>query len=314
MRGIHLGKGREMKKLSKFAVILAIGILAAALALVGCSSGSSSSSASASGSSASASASSASASASASSASASASAASASSAAASDANGLGLQKDGVIVFATVPDWPPFENMEGTDEPEGFDIALAKAVAEKLGLKAEFKSYGDFDAIFPAVQSATEVDAAISGISITPEREELVAFSNSYYTDDLAIAAMKSSAMSEDKLDSADITIAVQRGTTGNDYVKENYPKAECMELSNSTDCFAAMQAGQAQAVCTNKAVVEKMIAESYSDAEVIKPIATDENFGIAVNKENAALRDAINGALEQLVADGTVNKLMEQYL
>ena len=283
-----------MKKTSKLIVLAAVGIMIAALGIFGCSSGSSSASASAS--------------ASGSSASASASSASAA------ANGLGLQNDGVIVFATVPDWAPFEYAEGSAEPEGFDIALAKAIAEKLGLKAEFKSYGDFDAIFPAVQTATEVDAAISGITILPEREELVAFSDYYYIDDLAIAAMKDAALTDDALNSADITIAVQRGTTGDDYVKENYPNANCMELSNSTDCFAAMQAGQAQAVCTNKAVVESMINGTYTDAEVIKPIATNENFAIAVNQENTALLEAINGALAELKADGTIDKLMEQYL
>ena len=273
-----------MKKISKVLVIAAIGVMVAALGIFGCSSSSSSSNASASASSA------------------------------ASANAYGLNNDGVIVFATVPDWAPFEYAEGTAEPEGFDIALAQAVAEKIGLKAEFKSYGDFDAIFPAVQTATEVDAAISGITILSEREELVAFSDYYYTDDLAIAAMKDAALTDDALNNADITIAVQRGTTGDEHVKENYPDANCMELSNSTDCFAAMQAGQAQAVCTNKAVVESMISGTYTDAEIIKPIATNENFAIAVNKDNTELLEAINGALAELKADGTVDKLMEQYL
>lgn len=277
-------------KARKYLILAALAVMVAALALVGCSSGSASSSASASSSSA-----------------------SASSDAAATAD-LGLNTEGVILFATTPDYPPFENIEGTDEPEGFDIALAQAVAEKLGVKAEFKAYGDFDAIFPAVQSATEVDAGISGITVTPEREEIVAFSESYYTDDLAIAAMKDSALTEDALNDAEITIAVQRGTTGNDYVLENYPNAQCMELSSSTDCFAAMQAGQAQAVCTNKAVVENMLADSYTDAEVIKPIATNEFYAIAVNQGNTALLEAINSALAELQADGTIDKLMEQYL
>ena len=297
-----------MKKFSKFAVLAAAGVMVAALALFGCSSGGSASSASASSASGSASA----ASASASSASASASA---SSAAAAD-TGLGLLTDGKLVIGTSPDYPPFENLEN-GEYVGLDIEIGKAVAAELGLEPEFKTL-QFDAIIPAVAAGGQVDMGISGFSVDPERAKEINFSDSYYIDDQAIAVMKGGDITADNADEAlnadGVIIAVQSGTTGEAYVQENYPKATAQPYGNSTDAFAAMQAGQANAVCTNKAVVERMLKDAYQDAEVVKSIATGEEYAIVVSKDNAALLGAVNDALAKLSASGEIDRLVDQYL
>ena len=301
-------------KISKIAVVAAIGMLVAALALFGCTSGSgSAASKSASGSaSASASASSASASASASSASASASASAASvSASAASAK---LLTDGKLTFGTSPDYPPFENMEN-GEYVGLDIEIAKAIGQKMGLEVEFKTI-QFDGIIPAVAAGGQVDAGISGFTVDPERAKEIDFSSTYYIDDQAIAAMKGGEITADNADEklAGATIAVQSGTSGEAYIQENYPEATVKAFGNSTDAFAAMQAGQADAVCTNKAVVEKMLADAYQDATVVKAIATGEEYAIAISKDNPELTKQINAALAELAADGTIDSLINQYL
>ncbi len=298
-----------MKKFSKFAVLAAMGAMVAALALFGCSSGGSASSASASSASGSASAASESAS------SASASASASSSAAAADA-GLGLLTDGKLVIGTSPDYPPFENLEN-GEYVGLDIEIAKAVAAELGLEPEFKTL-QFDAIIPAVAAGGQVDMGISGFSVDPERAKEINFSSTYYIDDQAIAVMKGGDITADNADEAlnaeGVIIAVQSGTTGEAYVQENYPKATAQPYGNSTDAFAAMQAGQANAVCTNKAVVERMLKDAYQDAEVVKAIATGEEYAIVVSKDNEALLNAVNGALASLSASGEIDRLVDQHL
>lgn len=286
----------------KIIALAAAASLAALLVLVGCSSGSGSAaskSASASGSA---------------SASASASASSASASSDAAAGEVVLLKEGKLVVGTSPDYPPFENLEG-DEYVGLDIEIAKAIAEKLGLEVEFVTL-QFDAIIPAVAAGGQIDVGISGFSVDPKRAAEIDFSNSYYVDDQAIAVMKGGEINADNADEklAGATIAVQSGTTGEAYVLENYPEATVQPYGNSTDAFAAMQAGQADAVCTNKAVVESMLAEAYSDAEVVKQIATGEEYAIVISKDNPALTAAINGALAELQADGTIDKLIEQYL
>ena len=293
-------------KAKKYLVLAALAVMVAALALVGCSSGSSSASASASGSSASASASS-------ESASASSASASASSAAAGD---IVLLEEGKLIVATCADYPPFENLEN-GEYVGLDIEIAKAIAAELGLELEFKNL-QFDAIIPAIAAGGQADMGISGFSVDPERAKEIDFSNAYVIDDQAVAVMKDSPITEanadEELNKEGVVIAVQSGTTGEAYVQENYPKATAQAYGNSTDAFAAMQSGQANAVCTNKAVVDKMLSEAYQDAHVVKAIATGEEYAIVISKDNPALTAAINDVLAKLQADGTLEALAKQYL
>ena len=239
----------------------------------------------------------------------------AASSAAADA-GLGLVSDGKLTVGTSPDFPPFENLEN-DQYVGLDIDLAQALADKLGLELEMKTL-QFDAIVPAVAAGGQVDLGISGITIDPEREEQVDFSDSYYIDDLSVVAMKANAditadTFADALNQAGVTIAVQSGTTAESYAQENFPNATTQPYGNATDAFAAMQAGQANAVITNKAVGAKMVSESYTDAQVIKEIATGEEYGVAVSKDNSALLDAVNDALAAITDDGTLDSIVNKY-
>ena len=284
-----------MKKFSKLIVLAAVGVMVAALGIFGCSSGSSS-------------ASSASASASASSASASTSASSAA------ATEMKLLEPGKLIIGTSPDFPPFENLEN-GEFVGLDMEIAKAIGEKLGLEVEFKSL-QFDAIIPAVAAGGQVDCGISGFTVDPERAKEIDFSTTYYIDDQAIAAMKDSAITAENVDEAlaKATVAVQSGTSGEAYIQENYPEATIQPYGNSTDAFAAMQAGQADAVCTNAAVVNKMLAEAYQDAVVVKSIATGEEYAMVIAKDNPALTKALNEAIAELEADGTLQRLIETWM
>lgn len=237
------------------------------------------------------------------------------SAPATSADDLGLMTEGTLTIATSPDFPPFENLEG-DEYVGFDIEVGKAIAENLGLEPAFVTL-QFDAIIPAIQAGGQADIAISGLTVDPERAEQVDFSDSYYTDDQAIAVMKggdiTSDNAEDELNKEGVVIAVQSGTTGETFVKETFPNATVQPYGNSTDAFAAMQSGQANAVCTNISVVSQMLADAYQDAEVVYTAATGEEYAVAVSKDNPALLDAVNGAIEALEQDGTIDSLKEQF-
>ena len=295
---------RGLMKAKKFFVLAALAVMVAALALVGCSSGGSA-------------ASSASAAASGSSETAASSAAASGEASASAAAGdMTLVTDGKLTIATSPDYPPFENLVD-GEYVGLDIEIAKAVAAELGLEPEFKTL-QFDAIIPAIAAGGQADMGISGFSVDPERAKEIDFSSPYYIDDQAIAVMKGGDITSDNADEAlnskDIKIAVQSGTTGEAYVQENYPDATAQPYGNSTDAFAAMQSGQADAVCTNKAVVDNMLADAYKDAEVVKSIATGEEYAIVISQDNKALTEAVNAALAKLQGDGTIDQLIEQYM
>lgn len=110
-----------------------------------------------------------------------------------------------------------------------------------------------------------------------------------------------------------MVIAVQTGTTGENYVKEHFPKAKVQGYGNSTDCFAAMQSGQATAVCTNLAVVERMISTAYQDAEVVYEAPTGEEYAAVVAKDNPKLTEEINKALATLKENGTIAELEKKW-
>ncbi len=227
-----------------------------------------------------------------------------------------LLNEGTITFATSPDYPPFENLVN-GEYEGLDIAIAEALAAELGLECEFVSL-QFDGIISAIAAGGQADAGISGFTIDPERAEQIDFTDSYYIDDLAIAVMPESGITSDDystaLNSSDIIIAVQSGTTGETYAQENFPNASTVGYGNSTDAFAAMASGQADAVITNDAVVQNMLADAYSDAEIVAQIATGEEYAIVVSQDNPGLTEALNEALATLQENGTIDELIEQYL
>lgn len=241
---------------------------------------------------------------------------SAGSAASSSKDGYTLVKDGTLTVGTAAEYEPFEYMED-GQYKGFDLDLIQDIAKKLGLTVEFANV-DFDTIVPGVSSGAKYDVGIGAITVTPERKKEVDFTDSYYMDDQAIVTMKDNAditgdNYKEKLDSADAKIAVQSGSTAEAFAKENFPNAELVPFKNATDCFSALQAGQSVALVTNRSVAAQLVATSFDNEQVIKLISTGEEYAIAVNKDNAGLKDAINKALKELTDDGTVDSLMGQY-
>lgn len=245
--------------------------------------------------------------------------ASADAAGSADASGsdtMQLVTDGTLTIGTSAEYEPFEYMED-GEYKGFDLELAQAIADDLGLELKIENV-DFDTIVPGVASGTKYDMGIAAITATPEREKEVGFTDSYYMDDQAIVTMADNTEITgdnyaDALNAEGMKIAVQSGSTAEAFAKENFPNAELVPFKNATDCFAAVQSSQANALVTNRSVAAQLVATSFSNEQVIKQISTGEEYAIAVNKDNTALLDALNDSIAKLTEDGTVDELMTKY-
>lgn len=230
--------------------------------------------------------------------------------------GYKLVKDGTLTVGASAEYEPFEYMEDGDYL-GFDVDLAHAIADKLGLKVKFENV-DFDTITPGVASGVKYDIGIAAITVTPKREKEVDFTDPYYMDDQAIVVIGDNAeISRDNaldvLNGSDVKIAVQSGSTAESFAKENFPKSQLVPFKNATDCFAALQSSQATALVTNRSVAARMISGPFSNERVVKEVSTGEEYSIAVGKNNQKLKEAINRALSELMADGTVDSLMRKY-
>lgn len=235
---------------------------------------------------------------------------------ASGSDTMQLVTDGTLTIGTSAEYEPFEYMED-GEYKGFDLELAQAIADDLGLELKIENV-DFDTIVPGVASGTKYDMGIAAITATPEREKEVSFTDSYYMDDQAIVTMADNTEITgdnyaDALNAEGVKIAVQSGSTAEAFAKENFPNAELVPFKNATDCFAAVQSSQANALVTNRSVDAQLVATSFSNEQVIKQISTGEEYAIAVNKDNTALLDALNDSIAKLTEDGTVDKLMTKY-
>ncbi len=231
------------------------------------------------------------------------------------AEGYELLTPGELTVVLSPDYPPFENLEN-GELEGFEVDLFKAIAEEMGLTYK-PVYMQFDTIIPAIAAGGQGDVGVSGFSVDPERAKTIDFTESFYIDDQAVAVMDGSSITKENaataLNSPDVTIAVQTGTTGADYAAENFPNAVIQGFGSSNDCFAAMQSGQATAVCTNLAVVAQMLKTGYPDAQVVLEAATGEEYAAVVSQDNPGLLKALDEALATLEANGTIERLTQKW-
>ena len=221
---------------------------------------------------------------------------------------LGLIEDGKLLVGSDINFAPFEFIEDGEE-KGFDIDLMNEIAERLGLEVEYVNTG-FDNIFTQLAGG-EFDAIISAITITDERKQTIAFSEPYFQANQALVTTKDSGIEgADDLDGKDV--GTQAGTTGLDYAKENFTDANIVEFPDAPAGFTAMAAGQVDAMFIDVPVAVEQV-EGDDDFVLVEEVSTNELYGIGVQQENEALLEAINEALEEIIADGTYAEIFETW-
>ena len=217
--------------------------------------------------------------------------------------------EGILTMGTNAAFPPYEYYEG-DTVVGIDAEIAQAIAEKLGLSLEIVDM-DFNSIITAVQSG-KVDVGIAGMTVDPDRLENVDFTDSYATGvQVVIVTEDSDIASVDDLEGK--LIGTQEGTTGWSYCSEDYGDDMVIPYTNGATAVQALLDGKVDCV-----VIDQQPALSFVEAnEGLKILETEyavEDYAIAVSKDNTALRDAINTALNELIEDGTVQGILDKYI
>lgn len=217
--------------------------------------------------------------------------------------------EGILTMGTNAAFPPYEYYEG-DTVVGIDAEIAQAIAEKLGLSLEIVDM-DFNSIITAVQSG-KVDVGIAGMTVEPDRLENVDFTDSYATGvQVVIVTEDSDIASVDDLEGK--LIGTQEGTTGWSYCSEDYGDDMVIPYTNGATAVQALLDGKVDCV-----VIDQQPALSFVEAnEGLKILETEyavEDYAIAVSKNNTALRDAINTALNELIEDGTVQGILDKYI
>jgi polar amino acid transport system substrate-binding protein len=212
------------------------------------------------------------------------------------------------VVGTSADFPPFEYVEN-GEFVGFDIDLIKAIAEEMGFEIEIRDMS-FDSLIAALVSGN-LDIVISGMTITPEREEVVSFSKPYWTADQSVVIREDSDMTITVLFGKH-NIGVQTGTTGDLWVEENL--VETKILTGNFKRYDTYVLAMTDLINKNidAIVLDAPVAEGFAKVRPVKIVGiikTYEDYGIAVNKANKQLLELINEGISRLEESGKLNEL-----
>ncbi len=226
-----------------------------------------------------------------------------------------------VRVATEGAYPPFNFVDSNNQLQGFDIDITKAICEKAKVKCTFVAQ-DWDGIIPALL-AGKYDAIAASMSITEERKQKVDFTNKYYQTPAMIAAPKTTKITAtDPAAYKGLTIGAQSATTHASFAEDVYAKAGAnVKLYASQDeANLDLAAGRLDAVLADKVVLQEWLKKDGSCCKPVGDIDTNkhmkyfgEGAGIAIRKEDKDLKELLNKALAEVIADGTYKKVQAKY-
>lgn len=213
----------------------------------------------------------------------------------------------IIHFAVAAEYPPFEYND-YGEIKGFDIDLARLIAKKLGKEAYFDAM-QFSGILPAL-SLGQVDAAISTITITKQRQKNFDFTDPYYFESMAAVFPKEKPIKDAK-ELTDKKIAVQLGTTMEIWLKKNVPNANILVMDNNNQTIAALKAGHVDLVLVDG--IQGAVYSQKNPGLSFSVIAQSaDGYGIAL-KKGSLLTQQLNNVLHDLEQSGELSKLKKKW-
>lgn len=230
-------------------------------------------------------------------------------------SGCTEEKENKIIVGTSADFPPFEYMEG-DEIVGFDVEMITDILTSQNYTVEVQDMA-FDSLIAALQT-NKIDVIVAGMSITEERLLEISFSDPYFEADQSVLIKSDSGIViNNESDLENLTVGVQTGTTGDDWVfetlvntsktpDEKYKQYETYDLA-----VLDLKAGRIQIIVLDKPVAEALSADG--DLKIALTIITNENYGIGVRKGDTELLQKINTGLAELKASADWNTLVTKY-
>ena len=229
----------------------------------------------------------------------------------------GNEKKGTLVMATNAAFPPYEYKDG-DSFAGIDVEIAEKIAEKLGMTLEIQDV-EFGSIIGGVQTG-KFDMGMAGLTVTDERKESVNFTNTYAkAKQVVIVKSDSSITSLDNLKGdGSMKYGVQQDTTGDIYASDTienggYGEENVIRYKTGNDAVQALVNGKVDAVIIDNEPAKSFVAANEG-LTILDGAWVEEEYAIAIAKDNTELLDKVNTALEELIADGTVQSIIDKYI
>ena len=219
------------------------------------------------------------------------------------------KKDNKLVMATNAEFPPYEFHEA-NEIVGIDVEIAKAIATEMGKEFEISDMA-FDSIIPAVQSG-KASFGAAGMTVTPERQENVDFSDPYAKATQVIIVTEESPITGP----ADLTgkkIGVQQGTTGDLYATDEFGDSAVERYNKGFEAVQALSQAKIDAVIIDGEPAKVFVKEN-TGLKILDEAYTEEEYAIVVKKGNKELVDGINKAIAKLKESGELQKIVDKYI
>lgn len=224
--------------------------------------------------------------------------------------------EGKLIMATNATFPPYEYLEGS-EVAGIDVEIANAVAQQLGLELEVDDM-EFNSITEAVKNG-KADIGLAGMTVTEERLESVDFTVSYATGVQVVVVTEGSPITsvDDLLaEGASHQVGVQLNTTGDIYATSDIESAglgTIQRYSKHADAMQALLTGKVDCVILDNEPA-KAFVEQLDGLKILDTKYAVEDYAAAMNKENKALFEAVNHALQELLENGTIAEIIAKYI
>ena len=223
---------------------------------------------------------------------------------------LSTVEPGKLIMSTNAAFPPYEMTTDSGEFEGIDIETAQAIADKLGLELQIDDM-DFDAALLAVQQGKS-DMVMAGVTVTDEHQNVMDFTDSYATGIQSIIVKEDSDIASVD-DLAGKKIGTQRGTTGYLYCSDDFGDENVVAYDDGLTAVQMLNNGQVDCVVIDNAPAKEFIAANPG-LKLLDTAYVEESYAIGIGKGNTELKDAINTALEELKADGTLQAIVDKYI
>ncbi|MDY8109423.1 ABC transporter substrate-binding protein [Fulvimarina sp. 2208YS6-2-32] len=223
-----------------------------------------------------------------------------------------------IVVGTEGAYPPFNFLDASGELQGFDVDIAKALCAEMKAECTFVTQ-EWDGMIPALQNGN-FDALIASMSITPEREEQIAFSNKYYSTPPALAVPKDSDIAGTSPDDlAGKTIGAQVSTTHARAAQEYFPDAEVRQYPSAEEYKLDIESGRVDAVLDDIIVLDEWLKSDAGacckllDTLKADPAIYGQGIGVGLRKGDDKLKGMIDDAIAAIREDGTYKTIQDKY-
>lgn len=212
-----------------------------------------------------------------------------------------------LYVGTNAEFAPFEYLE-KDKITGFDIELMNALAKEMKVEIKLQNMS-FDGLLPALQMK-KIDVVIAGMTATPERKKAVLFSKPYFKAKQVIVLKKGEDMKKFE-DLVGKNVGVMLGFTG-DTVVSDIKGAKVQRFDTTYAAIMALEKGKVDAVVADSEPAKNYI-KNYNDLTIASAKAEEEDYAIAVRKNDKALLEEMNKALDKVKANGTYDALLKKY-